>query len=75
MPTVWTEVEVDVELSDIDTEDLIEELESRGGVTGVVSKDILQEIHDAYILGRAADVDRLLKELFYESLGRIVLVL
>ena len=28
--TVYTEVEVDVDLSDFDTDDLIEELESRG---------------------------------------------
>ena len=30
MPTVYTEVEVDVDLNDFDTDDLIEELESRG---------------------------------------------
>jgi hypothetical protein len=30
MPTVYTEVEVDVELDDFDTDDLVEELERRG---------------------------------------------
>jgi hypothetical protein len=32
MPTVYTEVEVDVDLVDFDTDDLLEELESRGSL-------------------------------------------
>ena len=32
MPTVYTEVEVDVDLDDFDTDDLLEELERRGSL-------------------------------------------
>jgi hypothetical protein len=69
MPTVYTEVEVDVDLQDFETEDLVEELEARG-IQGSHSR--LQELHDAYILNRHSEVDALLKQLIYESLGRIV---
>lgn len=46
--TIYTEVEVDIDLSDFDTDDLIEELESRG--SGVMdyghSKEVLQSIYE-----------------------------
>jgi hypothetical protein len=48
--TIYTEVEVDVSLSDFDTDDLIEELESRGldyntnGVDGDDMRALLEKI-------------------------------
>lgn len=70
MPTVYTEVEVDVELSDFDTYDLIEELEKRGE-TIADHKEILEEMYDAYRVGNREVIDRHLRDMFYEVLGRI----
>lgn len=70
MPTVYTEVEVDVSLSDFETDDLIEELESRGEVTGD-SKELVEQMYDAYRAGRHDQVDVMLKTLFYDVAGRI----
>jgi len=52
--TMYKEVEVDVDLSDFDTDDLIEELESRGaGVTDYGDgKDILNAIYEKRRLGK-----------------------
>ena len=68
MPTVYTEVEV--ELSDFEDEDLLEEVELRGLKTE--PSELLQQLHDAYILKQTDAVDRILRELFHEELGRIV---
>jgi hypothetical protein len=52
--TIYTEVEVDVDLSDFDTDDLIEELESRVGGHGEFGdgKDILQTIYEKRRVGK-----------------------
>ena len=70
--TIYTEVEVDVDLSDFDTDDLIEELESRGsGVTNYGDgKDILNAIYEKRRLGR--DYQTELEQLIYLGLGKIV---
>lgn len=70
--TMYKEVEVDVDLSDFDTEDLIEELESRGAGTGEFGdgKDILQVIYEKRRLGR--DYQPELEQLIWLGLGRIV---
>jgi hypothetical protein len=73
MPTVYTEVEVDVELSDFDTDDLIEELESRGKGMEVASRsgtELLTTIYEKRRLGQ--DYQRELEELIYVGIGRIV---
>jgi len=75
----YVDVEIDVELSDFDTEDLIEELEVRGinvpdeDVIGQKSPTNLQieELYIAYTLKQTDKVDELLRELFYDTLGRI----
>jgi hypothetical protein len=69
MPSVWTEVEVDVELSDFEDDDLLEEVERR---KLRVSSDLIQQLHDAYILKQTDAVDRILRELFHDELGRLV---
>ena len=70
--TMYKEVEVDVDLSDFDTDDLIDELESRGAGTGEFGdgKDILQVIYEKRRLGR--DYQPELEQLIWLGLGRIV---
>ena len=70
--TIYTEVEVDVDLGDFDTDDLIEELESRGaGATDYGNgKDILMAIYEKRRLGQ--DYQTELEQLIYLGLGRIV---
>jgi hypothetical protein len=74
--TVYTEVEVDVELSDFDTDDLIEELENRGldyntqGVDGDEMRELLNQIWLNRRTGR--DYQTELDQLIYGVLGRIV---
>jgi len=73
MPTVYTEVEVDVELHDFDTDDLIEELESRGRGFEVASQtgpELLTAIYLKRRLGQ--DYQRELDDLIYLGIGRIV---
>ena len=70
--TIYTEVEVDVDLGDFETDDLIEELESRG--SGVLDygdgKDVLRSIYEKRRLGQ--DYQFELDALIYLGLGRIV---
>ena len=70
--TIYKEVEVDVDLSDFETNDLIEELESRG--LGVMDygdgKEVLQAIYEKRRLGQ--DYQFELDALIYLGLGRIV---
>ena len=70
--TIYTEVEVDVNLSDFDTDDLIEELESRGSGTLDYGdgKEVLQTIYEKRRLGR--DYQSELEQLIYLGLGKIV---
>ena len=52
--TIYTEVEVDVNLSDFATDDLIEELESRGSGTLDYGdgKEVLEAIYEKRRLGK-----------------------
>lgn len=70
--TIYTEVEVDVNMSDFDTDDLIEELESRGaGATDYGDgKDLLMAIHEKRRLGK--DYQTELEHLIWLGLGKIV---
>jgi hypothetical protein len=72
--TVYTEVEVDVDLGDFDTDDLLEELESRGALpvdNNVDAKSILESIWLKRRLGRT-DYQTEIDQLIYAGLGRIV---
>jgi hypothetical protein len=70
--TMYKEVEVDVNLSDFDTDDLIEELESRG--SGVMNygdgKEVLQAIYEKRRLGQDYQIE--LETLIYLGLGKII---
>jgi hypothetical protein len=72
MPYVYKEVEVDIDLDDFDTDELIEELERRG--CGTVDygdgKDILMCIYEKRRLGQ--DYQRELDQLIYLGLGKII---
>jgi hypothetical protein len=70
--TIYTEVEVDVDLTDFDTDDLIEELESRGaGATDYGDgKDILLAIHEKRRLGK--DYQTELEQLIWLGLGKFI---
>ena len=71
--TIYTEVEVDVDLSEFDTEDLIEELESRGaGVEPEFGdgKEILQIIYEKRRLKQ--DYQTELDQLIWMGLGRVL---
>ena len=72
--TIYTEVEVDVDLSDFDTEDLLDELESRGALpvdSGYDAKDLLEAIWLKRRMGRT-DYQTELDQLIYAGLGKIV---
>ena len=70
--TIYTEVEVDVNLSDFDTDDLIEELELRGAGTGEFGdgKDILQAIYEKRRVGKDYQTD--LEQLIWLGLGKMI---
>lgn len=69
--TIYTEVEVDVNLSDFDTDDLLEELESRGEWLPGDSKAIAESIWLKRRVGRT-DYEAELDQLIYASLGKII---
>jgi hypothetical protein len=70
--TMYKEVEVDVDLSDFETDDLIEELESRG--SGVMNYgdgvDFLRAIYEKRRLGQ--DYQAELDQLIWLGLGKVV---
>jgi hypothetical protein len=70
--TIYTEVEVDVDLSDFDTDDLIEELESRGSATSDFGdgKELLRVIYEKRRL--AQDYQTELDQLIWMGLGRVI---
>ena len=70
--TMYKEVEVDVDLSDFETDDLIEELESRGAGTGEFGdgKELLQAIYEKRRLGQ--DYQTELEQLIWLGLGRVI---
>jgi hypothetical protein len=72
--TVYTEVEVDVDLSDFDTEDLLDELESRGALpvdNGYDAKDLLTAIWLKRRMGRT-DYQTELEQLIWLGLGKVL---
>lgn len=73
MPTVYKEVEVDVDLDDFDDDDLIEELERRGRGFEVASSsptDLVEKIWLKRRMGQ--DYQHELDELIYVATGKVV---
>jgi polyhydroxyalkanoate synthesis regulator phasin len=67
--TVYTEIEVDVDLTDFETEDLIDELENRGHMADTASKEIVEAIYQNRRQGK--DFSSELDQLIYTVLGKI----
>ena len=67
--TIYTEVEVDVDLSEFDTEDLIEELKHRDDQY-VPANGLIETIFEKRRTGQ--DFSRELDDLIYNTIGRIV---
>lgn len=76
MPTVYKEVEVDVELDDFDDDELIDEIERRGidlntkYISGDEMRELLTKIWDRR--RRGLDYQQELNDLIWYGLGRIV---
>ena len=75
--TVYTEVEVDVSLSDFETDDLIEELESRGldyNTNGVDGDDMRALLEQIWVKrrNRNTDYQAELDALIWGVLGRVI---
>jgi len=71
--TVYTEVEVEVDISDFDTEDLIEELEERGELPSRGLYNGNQLVEQIWMLRRnGQDYQRQLDDLIYNVTGHIV---
>jgi hypothetical protein len=72
--TIYTEVEVDIDLSDFETDDLLDELASRSSLPmeeDFHGKEILETIYLKRRMGRT-DYEKELDELIYSSLGKIL---
>ena len=64
-------VSVDIDLSDIDTEDLIEELQSRRKEVELeVQNELVRKIYEKRRNGQ--DYQKELNELIYDTVGRII---
>jgi hypothetical protein len=77
MPTVYTEVEVDVDLDDFDDDDLINELERRGldyNTRGVDADEMRTLLERIWLKRRTnnPDYQRELDALIWGVLGRVV---
>lgn len=76
MPTVYTEVEVDVDLDSFDDDDLVEELERRGldlntkYIDGDQMRELLTQVWSKRRQGQ--DYQRELDQLIWYGIGKIV---
>lgn len=72
--TIYTEVEVDVDLSDFETDDLLDELASRGSLpvdADVDAKEIVEAIWLKRRIGNH-NYQEELDKLIYATLGKII---
>ena len=75
MPSITVNVDVDVELDDIDTQDLIDELNSRGHQLGFKENDnneLLEKIYQALVSNNHDQLIALSRDLVFNTIGRIV---
>jgi hypothetical protein len=73
MPTVYTEVEVDVDLVDFDTDDLLDELERRGALPVEQHGDAKEIVEQIYYLRRQGQAyEHLMDSLMYAVMGRVI---
>ena len=73
MPTVYKEVEVDVDLDDFDDDDLIDEMDRRGLGAEVADSTATEIIETIWLKRRQGqDYQRELDQLIYQVTGRIL---
>ena len=74
MVTGYKEIEVDIDLSDIDTEDLIDELEYRLEYRNEMLpyKTIINNLADAIMMNQTKVANRLISDMIYKETGRII---
>ena len=75
MPTIYREVEIDIDLSEFSDDDLMDELKSRGVNINQLSEDInllLHSLYSAWASNQKYEVDKAIRELVWEGIGRIV---
>ena len=73
MPTI--SVDVDVDLDEFNTSELIDELNRRGkemGNRGADYSELLDKIHASLCLDQLANLPDLCRQLVYEATGRVV---
>ena len=73
MPTVYTEVEVDVSLVDFDTDDLLEELEQRGSLPpegNINARELVEQIY--HLRRQGQPYEHLMDSLMYAVIGRVI---
>lgn len=73
MPTIYKEVEVDVELDDFEDDELIDEMTRRGlgaEVNSSTASELIHEIYQKRRLGK--DFESELDQLLYQVTGRAV---
>jgi hypothetical protein len=71
--TVYTEVEVDVNIGDFETDDLLEELEERGALPpegNINAKELVEQMY--YLRRQGQPWEHLMDDLMYAVMGRIV---
>ncbi|CAB4241607.1 hypothetical protein UFOVP71_145 [uncultured Caudovirales phage] len=74
MPIIYTEVEIDVDLEEFETDDLVEELERRGQVTGTARYgDATTQLIKIYELRRLGkEYEKELDNYIYDVLGHVI---
>jgi hypothetical protein len=72
--TVYTEVEVDVDISEFETEDLLDELEARGRLPADADEDAKALIEKIWMKRRLGkdNYQEELGQLIYQVLGHVV---
>jgi hypothetical protein len=72
MPTIYKEVEVDVDLDDFDDDELVEEIERRNLGVDIATADAKELVEKIYHLRRQGrDYESELDQLIYTVIGRI----
>jgi hypothetical protein len=72
--TIYTEVEVDVDIGDFDTQDLIDELDARGELPAEASYDAKELLHAIWLKRRQGNdnYQQELDQLIWQGLGKII---
>ena len=69
MPVIYTEVEVDVDLADFDTDDLIDEINRRNKTSSTSMQDQITKIYELKRTNKSYEEE--LDLLIYDVIGRM----